>query len=172
MLAGISGFTKEKIVPVHMPTEHTFTPGLYSRKIFMPGPHGEHSGTMLTSRLHSTTHQYAVLKGVAHVLIPGEESVRLEAGHNGVTHAGTRRGLYIEEDCTWITYHPLSPEEEEMRASGASEAELVAAVEKRIIGEPERGDRDVFAEYKNALGQAGLPGPHEGPLAITEGERQ
>lgn len=153
--------------PVHLPVVHTFTPYLYCRSISMS------PGALLTSRVHVTTHQYAILRGVAHVLIPGQEPVRLAAGHAGVTHAGTRRALFIPtededgepitEPCVWNTYHPMTSEEEERRAAGASEQELVALVEERIIGRRERLDgRDVFAEYREKLDAAGLPGPHDG----------
>lgn len=166
----LENFILDELVPVHMPVRHTFTPFLYSREIFMAGPRDGRSGTLLTSRLHETTHQYVVLEGVALVLIPGSAPVRLTAGHVGVTEAGTRRGLYIEEDCRWITFHVLTPEEEALRTSGASEQDLVAAVEGRIIGRREHsGGRDVLGEYKAALAASGLPGVHNGLRSLEEG---
>jgi hypothetical protein len=165
LLAGLAGQTAEVFVPVHMPVVHRFSPGLYTREIFMPGEQPGRSGTVLTSRIHETTHQYVVLTGVALVTIPGQEPVRLEAGHVGFTEAGTRRGLYIVEDCRWLTMHVLSPKEEEMRHNGTSEKELVEMVERRILGVRDRG-RDVFAEYKAALAAASLPGPHDGPRSL------
>ncbi len=155
-----------KLPVVHLPVTHTFTPQLYCRRIHMP------AGSLLTSKLHETTHQFAVLRGIALVSIPGQEPVRLVAGHLGVTYAGTRRALFIEEDCDWATWHPLTEKEEEVRAAGASERELVALVESRIIGHRERADgRDVQAEYRQKLATAGLPGPHEGAPRLTEGSQ-
>lgn len=92
---------------VEMPVKHTFTPGLYSREIFMP------AGTLLTSKTHRTEHQYVVISGRAAVAIEGRGVEILEAGHVGITKAGTRRLLYILEDCRWITFHPILPEEHE-----------------------------------------------------------
>lgn len=154
----------DRLAPVHMPVTHRWTPGLYVREIFMP------AGTVLTSRVHQTEHPFVVLSGVALVRIPDQEPLRLEAGHLGITRAGTRRALFIEEDCRWATFHPLSPEEEARRAAGAPEAEILAMIEARIIGEREREDgRDVLAEYKERLAAAGLPGVHDGARALPEG---
>lgn len=147
----------DELPPVHLPVVHRFTPGLYLREVFMP------RGTLLTSQFHETEHPYVVLSGVALVSIPGEEPVRLEAGHVGITRAGTRRALLIEEDCRWITFHPLSPAEEELRNNGAAEADLLAAIRERIIGKRESPDgRDVHREYTERLATAGLPGPNDG----------
>lgn len=115
---------------VEMPVGHLFTPGLYRRTIMMP------PDSLLTSKIHKTEHPFAVMRGCALVLVLGEEPVLLKAGHQGVTHPGTRRALFIPADsepCVWSTFHPLSPEEEEMRQSGAGDEELVAAIEARII---------------------------------------
>lgn len=153
----------DQLPAVHLPVTHRFTPFLYAREVFMP------TGTVLTSQLHQSTHPYVVLSGVALVAIPGEEPVRLEAGYVGITQAGTRRALYIEEDCRWITFHPLSPAEEAMRQAGATDDELLAVIRERIIGQRERtDDRDVHAEYRAKLAAAGHPGPNDGPRRALE----
>lgn len=142
---------------VHLPVIHIFTPGLYARRVHMP------AGTVLTSKGHDTEHPYVVLSGVALVAIPGKDPVRLEAGYVGVTEAGTRRVLKILEDCDWITFHPLSADEEEMRKRGVSEDELVAAIGSRIISNRNRADgRNIHAEYTERLRVHGLPGPNDG----------
>jgi len=112
---------------VDLPVEHAFFPGLYRRTIFMP------AGTLLTSKIHNTKHPYVVLSGRVRVALPGEPAVELTAGHQGTTMPGTRRLLYIVEDCRWATFHPLSASEELRRAEGASEDELLVAIEKRVI---------------------------------------
>lgn len=157
----------DELPPVHMPVEHTLTPGLYRRTITMP------PGTLLTSKIHRTEHPYAVLRGAAFVLVAGEAPVLLEAGHQGVTKPMTRRALFIPHDsepCVWSTWHPLSLEEEQMRQNGATIEDMLAAIERRII-EPHLhlDGANAHQEYIAALGALGLPGPHDGPRAL-EGE--
>lgn len=112
--------------PVELPVVHRFTPGLYTREIFMP------AGTLLTSRIHKTEHPFVVTKGRARVLIPGEGVQEIEAGHVGITRAGTRRLLLIVEDCTWLTFHPL--------ADGERGPADLPAIEERIIERRELAD--------------------------------
>lgn len=117
----------ENFPVVDMPVIHKFTPGLYIREIFMP------AGTMLTSKIHKTEHPYVVLEGSAVVYIPGQDVEYLDAGHNGITKANTRRALYIEEDCRWVTFHPLSEKEEEAREAGNEADIIVEMIMERII---------------------------------------
>lgn len=91
---------------VEFKVEHRFTPGLYGREIFMP------AGSLLTSKVHKTRHQYAILTGVARVFIDGKGVEELRAPHVGITEPGTRRLLYIVEDCRWITFHPIEADED------------------------------------------------------------
>lgn len=89
----------KELEAVDLPLKHQFVPGMYIRTIFMP------AGTLLTSKIHKTEHPFVVTKGVAIVRLPGGEVERLKAGHIGITKPYTRRTLYIEEDCTWTTFH-------------------------------------------------------------------
>lgn len=130
---------------VSSPVEHTFFPGLYRREIFMA------AGIMIISKIHNTEHPYVILEGTARVYIPGGEVQELTAGYSGVTVPGTRRVLYITEDCRWVTFHPLSEGEEKCRSAGATEDELLGLIEERIIdkrGLPgsDRTAFDVFTE--------------------------
>ena len=99
---------------VDCPVKHHFTDGLYVREIFMP------KGTLITSKIHKTQHQYFVLKGKCIVWIDGVEHV-IEAPFVGTTEPNTRRVLYILEDCIWATSHP-NPDNE-----------TVEKIEERII---------------------------------------
>jgi len=112
---------------IELPVINTFTPGLYSREIFMP------KGTLLTSKVHKTEHPYVILSGKAKVYKADGDFEELEAGFSGITQPNTRRVLYIEEDCKWVTFHPLSNEEESARVNGAEEEEILALIEDRII---------------------------------------
>lgn len=79
--------------------KHRFTPGLYVREIFMP------AGTLITSLIHKTTHPFFVLKGKVSVYSDNDGEQLLEAPFVGTTTPGTRRVLFIHEDCVWATCH-------------------------------------------------------------------
>ncbi|MES2864111.1 MAG: hypothetical protein V4666_08335 [Bacteroidota bacterium] len=89
----------ENFPVIDCPVTNRFTDGMYVREIFMP------AGAFITSKIHKTQHQFFILKGKAQVWIDGVEHI-LEAPYIGVTEAGTRRVLYILEDCVWCTSHP------------------------------------------------------------------
>lgn len=77
------------------------TPGLYSRELFMP------KGMLCTSRVHKTCHQFVVSEGAVTVYnTVGDTQDLFLAGHHGITYPGTRRVLFIHEDCRWVTFHP------------------------------------------------------------------
>lgn len=96
--------TLEKVIldnlePAIEELEHVHTPGLYGRLWKAKG------GTLWVTRIHKMTHQFVVLKGAVIVWVDGKE-VMYEEGHHGITPAGTRRVLYVLEDCEWMTFHP------------------------------------------------------------------
>lgn len=94
--------------PQEMPVIHRFTHGpdgkvnLYTREIFMP------AGTVLTSKIHRTQHQYIVMSGRVAVWTEDTGTVEIVAPFVGITEPGTRRALLIIEDCRWITAHPVN----------------------------------------------------------------
>jgi hypothetical protein len=100
---------------INCPLVHRFTEGLYVREIFMP------AGSLITSKIHKTQHQFFILKGAVSVWTNEGEEVYLEAPYIGTTEPGTRRLLYIWEDCIWATSHP-NPDNE-----------TVEQIEERII---------------------------------------
>lgn len=102
---------------VECPLDHQFTPGLYARSILMP------AGTLVVSMIHKEEHPYDVLVGSAYVFIEGEWE-RIQAPHTGVTKAGTRRVLYIEDDCVWRTFHSIK-----VMPVSKSKEDILAAVE-------------------------------------------
>lgn len=87
-----------KLAPVDAPLVHTFTPGLYLRQILM------RKGSVLTSRIHKTTHPFIILTGEISV-ISEHERVTYRAPYIGITQPGTRRVLYAHEDTVWATIH-------------------------------------------------------------------
>jgi hypothetical protein len=115
--------------PIHCPVKHRFTNGMYVREIFMP------AGTLITSKIHKTQHQYFVLQGKVSVWIDEGEEIFIEAPFIGTTEQGTRRVLYIWEDCIWATSHP-NPDNE-----------TVEEIEERII---EKHDNYLISENGKA----------------------
>jgi hypothetical protein len=77
---------------------HSFTPGLYSREIFMP------AGSLIISRIHLWEHPYVISCGRVSVY-DGVDIVEISAPYHGITKAGTKRILYVHEDTTWTTFH-------------------------------------------------------------------
>jgi quercetin dioxygenase-like cupin family protein len=83
---------------VECPVTHHFTEGLYVREIFLP------AGTLVTSKIHKTQHQFIVMKGKCVVWIDGVEQT-IEAPYIGVTQPNTRRVVYVIDDSIWATTH-------------------------------------------------------------------
>jgi hypothetical protein len=121
--------------PVDCPLIHGFTPGIYTRTIFMP------AGSLIVSKIHKTCHPYFILGGSAMVRVNEGEWKLLEAPWQGITEAGTRRVLYIVSDCTWTTVHTTSV----MPKDGSDEEiqNVVDQIEERIIEK-----NPVLIEYK------------------------
>lgn len=68
-----------------------------------------YAGMCVTSKIHKTEHQFAILEGRCRVFnVESGETIELAAGHVGITKPGTRRVLVILEDCRWLTFHPTN----------------------------------------------------------------
>ena len=102
---------------IHCPLEHRFTTGIYSRTIFMP------AGTVITSRTHKVQHPFVITKGVCDVYDEEGNTVRLSAGHIGITEPGTRRVLLIHEDTIWTIFIPTDKTDPVEIAEEISESE-------------------------------------------------
>ena len=85
---------------VFPPVTHHYGDGLYIREIEMA------AGTILTSKEHATTHPAFILSGSVYVRSANEGTVHYKAPCFVMTQPGTRRVLYVAEDCRWITVHP------------------------------------------------------------------
>lgn len=88
--------------PLECPVIHSFTPGLYSREITMP------KGAMIVSKIHKTEHPFVVSKGHAAVWTEDKGVVQIRAPYFGITKPGTRRVLFIHQECVWTTFHPTT----------------------------------------------------------------
>jgi hypothetical protein len=135
---------------VDCPLVHRFTNGMYIRQIFMP------KGSLVTSKIHNTEHPFTVSLGAAAVSIDGNDWEHIVSPYTGITQPGTRRILYILEDCIWTTYHPVERmksefnnlEGEELDALITSlEDELLMPYVNQITG------KDMNKEYKEILSQ-------------------
>lgn len=113
---------------VDCPVAHLFTPNLYVREIFMA------KDTLVTSKIHKSTHPFTISKGKVAVSIDGGKWEVLEAPYTSVTLPGTRRLLYIIEDCVWSTYHALSGVTgEENTLSKEEKMKVVTEIESVIL---------------------------------------
>ena len=108
--------------PLYCPVNHLFTNNLYAREIFMP------AGSLITSKIHKTEHPYTISKGVVSVSIDGGEWDEISAPYTGITKPGTRRVLYVIEDCIWTTYHIIEGMTSDY--NGLSEDDKNAIVDK------------------------------------------
>tara|TARA_R110000787_G_scaffold106488_1_gene214153 strand:+ start:63 stop:608 length:546 start_codon:yes stop_codon:yes gene_type:complete len=77
---------------------HNFADGQYIRQIVMP------KGLLVTTKIHAKNHPFFIMKGEASIY-SNEGVERIKAPFHGITEAGTKRVLYIHEECTFITVH-------------------------------------------------------------------
>jgi hypothetical protein len=133
---------------VDCPVKHMFTNGMYIREIFMP------AGSLITSKIHKTEHPYTVSYGVVAVSVDGGDWDEITAPYTGITKPGTRRLLYVIEDCIWTTYHPLDDMKSEFNDLEAEEQEeIVNKIEEKIL-EPHTNlltGNNINIEYKDIL---------------------
>jgi hypothetical protein len=138
----------EKCEPVHCLTTHKFTDGMYIREIFMP------AGSLITSKVHKTEHPYIVSYGRVAVSIDAQEWDEITAPYTGITVPGTRRVLYIIEDCIWTTFHRIDGMKSDYNDLNDEEKEgIVKEIEEKIL-EPHLNyltGTDIKKEYLKSL---------------------
>jgi hypothetical protein len=133
---------------IDAPLQHKFTDGMYIREIFMP------AGSLWTSKIHKTEHPYVVSYGKAAVSIDNQEWYEITAPYTGITQPGTRRILYILEDCIWTTFHRVDGMKSEFNELSKDEVEkIVEQIEDKIL-EPHVNyitGTDINKDYKELL---------------------
>ncbi len=138
----------ENFDAVHCLTTHRFTDGMYIREIFMP------AGSLITSKIHKTEHPYIVSYGKVAVSIDGDDWYEITAPYTGITIPGTRRVLYIIEDCIWTTFHRIDGMKSEYNDLNDEEKEkIVEKIEENIL-EPHLNyltGTDIKTEYIKSL---------------------
>ena len=102
--------------PVECIVDDIFTPGLYTRQLFIP------AGTILTTKLHKTEHPYVLSMGKVVIYTDDNSFQRIEAPFTGITYPGTRRIIHALTDAVWTTFH-VNPDD----------CRDVATIEDRII---------------------------------------
>lgn len=85
---------------IEPPLRHLFTPGLYTREIFLP------AGSIAVTKIHKTEHPFVISLGSVTVWTKEDGVVTLRAPHTGVTKPGTHRAILVHEDTIWSTFHP------------------------------------------------------------------
>ena len=112
------------------------------------------AGSLWTSKIHKTEHPYVVSYGKAAVSIDAEEWYEINAPYTGITKPGTRRVLYILEDCIWTTFHKIEGMKSEFNDLNEDEIEkIVEQIEDKIL-EPHINQitgSDIGKEYKKIL---------------------
>ncbi len=133
---------------IDAPLVHKFTDGMYIREIFMP------AGSLWTSKIHKTEHPYVVSYGKVAVSIDADEWYEITAPYTGITTPGTRRVLFILEDCIWTTFHRIDGMKSEYNdLSKEKVEEIVKNIEDKIL-EPHINyitGTDINKEYKEIL---------------------
>ena len=77
---------------------HNFADGQYIRQIVMP------KNLLVSTKIHAKNHPFFIMKGEASIY--SDKGVeRIKAPFHGITEAGTKRVLYVHEECTFITVH-------------------------------------------------------------------
>lgn len=102
---------------LELPLQHRFTPGMYSRTVFVPAQ------AHIVTKVHRVEHQFVISAGKVLVWSPGERAQMLEAPYIGVTKPGTIRLAIVVEDLVWTTFHPTGKT-------------TVEEVEKDVVFEP------------------------------------
>ena len=107
------------------PLFHSFADGVYVREIQIP------AGELVVGKIHRHTHPNFLLRGVCTVLTEEGGTELLKAPCYMMSPAGTKRALYVHEDCSWITVHvteetDLEKIEEYVIANDYSDDELNA----------------------------------------------
>lgn len=94
--------------PEDFKTTHHFTPGLYTRELFIP------KDTVLTGKIHKTEHLNILSQGDITVWTEGGMK-RLRASTVIKSKPGIKRVGYAHEDSIWITVHQNPTNEQDIK---------------------------------------------------------
>jgi hypothetical protein len=83
---------------IDCPLTHTFAPGSYARTIVLP------KGALVVGKIHKHAHLNIVSKGRVTVVTEFGR-MGIEGPHVFTSQPGTKRALYVHEECVWTTIH-------------------------------------------------------------------
>lgn len=82
----------------HCPLEHSFSDGIYVRKITIP------KGEVIVGKIHKHDHPNFLMEGEVVVMTEqGKETIK--APCSMISKAGTKRVLYAKTELVWVTVH-------------------------------------------------------------------
>ena len=108
---------------IGLTTEHFFSPGIYTRILYIP------KGCMLTGKIHKEPILNIMIAGEISVLL-GNEIKRIKAPYICVSPAGSKKIGYAHEDTIWMGCH------------GTDDFDIVK-IEKRFVAQ----DENEWLEY-------------------------
>lgn len=89
----------DNMLNVVMPVEHNFTEKQYIREFRAPAGH------VIVSKIHNTNHPLFLLEGDV-TIIEKSGRRRMTAPTFSITEVGTKRVVFVHEDCYFVTVHP------------------------------------------------------------------
>ena len=117
----------------YLPIFHSFADGAYVREIHIP------AGELLVGKIHRHSHPNFLMKGKVTVLTEEGDTELLEAPQSIISPAGTKRVVFVHEDCVWITVH-------------VTEETDLEKIEAYVIA-PDYNDEELTANQVSALEQ-------------------
>jgi hypothetical protein len=102
-LAALESGLREEIASGRMEeaklvVEHTFAPGVYIRKMYIP------AGSLIVGKIHRHSHFNFISKGSV-IVYTKDGREELTAPWDGVSTEGTKRSVYALTDVIWSTIH-------------------------------------------------------------------
>ena len=128
-LFNFENMMKSSDLQIDLQTEHFFSPGIYTRILYIP------KGVILTGKIHKEPILNIMVKGEISVLL-GAEVKRIIAPFICVSPAGSKKIGFAHEDTIWIGCH------------GTEETDLTK-LEERFVASSEN-------EYLNSMKQLEL----------------
>ena len=133
---------------IEIPLVHRFTEDMYIREVFMP------ANSLCTSRIHTTEHPYVISSGKASVSVDAKEWNEIFAPFTGITKPGTRRIIFVLEDCVWTTFHYIKGMKSYFNDLSEKEIDKIVDEIENEIFETHINyltGTDITKEYKNIL---------------------